>query len=106
MKREVLEFHSEFCRTFANPKRLEILCLLKEGEMTVTDLTKKLGLPKANVSQHLSLMRITGILKTRRNGTSIYYRIASKKITRACGLMQDALAHLLESVAAARNVNP
>ncbi|OGW26229.1 MAG: hypothetical protein A2X59_01970 [Nitrospirae bacterium GWC2_42_7] len=99
MKQEVLEFHAEFCKTFSSPKRLEILCILKEGEMTVTDITMKLGVPKASVSQHLTVMRLMGILKSRRSGTNIYYRIANKKITQACSLMQGALAHLMEGVA-------
>ncbi len=60
MKKEILEFHAEFCKTFSSPKRPEILCLLKEGQMTVTDITRKLRLPKANVSQHLALMRLKG----------------------------------------------
>jgi len=98
MKKEVLEFHAEFCKTFSNPKRLEIMCLLKEKEMTVSDIVKKLGVPKANMSQHLNIMRMMGILKTRRHGTNIYYRIANKKITKACGLMQNALGYLMEGV--------
>ncbi|TAN42706.1 MAG: transcriptional regulator [Nitrospirae bacterium] len=99
VKKEVLEFHAEFCKTFSNPKRLEILCHLKEGEMTVSGLINKLGIPKANVSQHLSVMRMTGILKTRRDGLNIWYSITNKEIVDACGLMQNALANLMEGVA-------
>lgn len=76
MKKEVLEFHAEFCKTFSNPKRIEILNLLKGGEVTVGAIAKKLGVSKANVSQHLTVMRVTRILKTRREGTNVYYRIA------------------------------
>jgi ArsR family transcriptional regulator len=100
VKKEVLEFHAEFCKTFSNPKRLEILCLLKEGELTLSEITTKLGVPKSTVSQHLGLMRMVGILKTRRDGVNICYRIANKQITQACGRMQGALAHLMEGVAA------
>ncbi|MCL4475955.1 MAG: metalloregulator ArsR/SmtB family transcription factor [Nitrospirae bacterium] len=98
MKKELLEFHAEFCKTFSNPKRLEILDLLKSGEMTVSALTGKLGVPKANVSQHLTVMRMMRILKTRRDGTNVYYRIANTKITQACSLMQVALAQLMKGV--------
>lgn len=98
MKKEILEFHAEFCKTFSNPKRLEILDLLKSGEMTVSALTEKLEVPKANVSQHLTVMRMMRILKTRRKGTNIYYRIANTKITQACSLMQAALAQLMKGV--------
>ncbi len=99
MKRnEIVEFHAEFCKTFSNSKRLEILCLLREGELTVTDITKKLEIPKANISQHLTKMRTMRILKTRRDRTKIYYSIANKKLSQACSLMQDALAQLMEGV--------
>jgi len=97
MKKEILGFHAEFCKTFSNPVRLEILNLLKEGEMTVTDVKDRLGIPKANTSQHLALMRMRKILVRRREGTHIYYRIASKKIAAACGTMQNALEDLLEA---------
>lgn len=96
VKKEILEFHAEFCKTFSNPKRLAIFCLLKQGEMNVSDITKKLGISTANASQHLVVMRMMRILKTRREGTNIYYRIGNKKLTQACSLMQDALAQLLE----------
>ncbi len=43
-------------------------------------------------------MRMVGILKARRNGTNIYYRIENKKITQACGLTQDAPAQLMDGV--------
>ncbi len=103
MKKEVLEFHAEFCKTFSNPKRLWILDLLKSGEMTVSALTEKLGVPKANVSQHLTVMRMLRILKARRDGTNIYYRIANTKITQACSLMQAALAQLMKGMPAVQS---
>ncbi|MBP1734921.1 MAG: ArsR family transcriptional regulator [Deltaproteobacteria bacterium] len=96
MKKKVVEFHAEFCKTFSSPKRLEILCLLKEGELTVSDITKKLGLSKASVSQHLTLMRMMGILKARRDGVNTYYMLANKRLAKACNLMQDALEQLME----------
>lgn len=99
MKKEVLDFHAGFCKTFSNSKRLEILCLLKNGEMAVSDIISKLGIPKANVSQHLSLMRMIGILEHRRNGINIYYRMANRKIVQGCSLMQNALEQLMDGVA-------
>ena len=96
MKKEVLEFHAEFCKTFSSSRRLEILCLLKKGEMTVSDITRELQVSKANISQHLTKMRLMRILKTRRDGQKIYYSIANEKLSQACGLMQDALAQLMQ----------
>jgi DNA-binding transcriptional ArsR family regulator len=96
MKTEIMEFQAQVCKTFSNAKRLEVLNLLKTGEMTVSDITKALGTTKANTSQHLMVMRMRGILKTRRDGTNIYYRIANEKLINACNLMQEALAHIMD----------
>jgi ArsR family transcriptional regulator len=53
----LFELQSEVCKTLASPKRLEILNALKESEKTVSELVEILGVPKANVSQHLAVMR-------------------------------------------------
>lgn len=95
MKNEVLEFYAEFCRTFAHAKRLEILDILKRGEMTVSEMQKEIGASRAYTSQQLTLMRAKGVLKARREGQNIYYSIASEKISHACTLMQEALAQLM-----------
>jgi len=95
MKKEILELHAEFCRTFAHPKRLEILDILKRGEMTVSDMQKKIGESRTYTSQQLTLMRMKGVLKTRREGQNIYYSIVSDKVSQACTLMQQALSQLM-----------
>jgi ArsR family transcriptional regulator len=94
MKKEILELHADFCKIFSNSKRLEILCLLREGELTVNEITEKVGIAKANTSQHLALMRMARILTTRKEGTNVYYGIANKKICQACSLMQEGLGQL------------
>ena len=48
-------------------------------------------MPKANVSQHLAVMRLKGILRSRREGVNIYYRIANPKVVQACTLMREVL---------------
>lgn len=98
MKKEILEFHAEFCKTFSNSKRLEILDVLKEGEMTVDTIAERLEIPRTNVSQHLTLMRKMRILRTRRDGRNIYYRIANVKLIEACALMHEALGQLMSNV--------
>jgi DNA-binding transcriptional ArsR family regulator len=94
MKKEILQLHADFCKIFSNATRLEILCLLRSGEMTVSELTEKLGIPKPNTSQHLALMRMARILTTRREGVNVYYGIANAKICQACSLMQEGLEQL------------
>ena len=87
----IFELQAEICQTLANPKRLQILSLLKKGELSVGEMVKAMNIAKANLSQHLSVMRQKGILVTRREGTMIYYRLARPKITEACAIMREVL---------------
>ncbi len=99
MKRDktLFEMQSEICKTLASPKRLEILDALKDSEKTVSELVDILGVPKANVSQHLAVMRHVGILRSRREGLNIYYRVANPKVIQACILMREVLTeHMKE----------
>ena len=96
MKKEFLEFHAEFCKTFSNPKRLEILDLLILGELTADEIAAKLSLSKTSVYQHARLMRMIRILKTRKNGTELYYLLANNKIAGAYRLMQDVLVQVMK----------
>jgi ArsR family transcriptional regulator len=91
MSKELFVLHAQVCKTLAHPKRLEILSTLDNSEMAAGDISRKMNIPKANVSQHLALMRNAGILETRREGVNIYYRISSPKVIRACELMREVL---------------
>ena len=71
---------AELFKIMANAKRLEILNLLKEKEMIVTELVNGLGIRKANVSQHLALLRYTGLVTARRQGKNVFYKIANPKV--------------------------
>jgi ArsR family transcriptional regulator, virulence genes transcriptional regulator len=92
---ELWEMQADICQTLANPKRLQIINLLKEQELSVGAMVKAMGVAKANLSQHLSVMRQKGILATRREGTTIYYRLAIPYITEACAIMRDVLLEVL-----------
>lgn len=89
------ELQADICQTLANAKRLQILNLLKDGEMSVGDMVKVLGIAKPNLSQHLAVMRQKGILAARRKGTAIYYRLATPQIIEACCIMRQVLAQAL-----------
>lgn len=82
---------AEICKTLTNPKRIEILNALKNDEKTVTELVEALGASKANVSQHLAVMRHKGILTTRREGVNIFYSVSNPKVIEACTLMKEVL---------------
>jgi DNA-binding transcriptional ArsR family regulator len=92
----IFEMQADACLALANPKRLQILNILKDGEMSVARMTEKMGINKANISQHLSILRQKNMLETRRQGTTIYYRISNPKITEACMIMRGVLIEMLK----------
>ena len=83
-------------KTLANPIRLAILHTLRDGDKSVNELTDLLGISQSNLSQHLALMRQVGILKTRKQGTSIYYRVTDPKINQACDIVRQVLIDQLK----------
>jgi len=91
MSHQIFHLHADVCKTLSHPKRLEILSILRHNEMAAGDIVRKMKISKANVSQHLSLMRNAGILEARREGVNIYYRISSPKVIQACDLMREVL---------------
>jgi len=92
---QLFKLQAEICKTLADSKRLMILHELREGERSVGQLVSTLGLPQANVSQHLAILRDRGIVATRREGTTIYYSVAYPKIGEACDLVQGVLEEQL-----------
>ena len=66
--------------SMANAKRLLVLCHLVERECSVGDLAVVAGLNQSALSQHLSKMRLQGLVATRRDGQTIYYRLASREV--------------------------
>jgi ArsR family transcriptional regulator len=89
------ELQADICQTLANPKRLQILTMLKHGELSVGAMVEALGIAKPNLSQHLAVMRQKGILATRREGTTIYYRLATPHMVEACRVMRQVLLEAL-----------
>ena len=91
MEKEIYELHADICRILSNSKRLEILNTLRDEEMSVGELKDSTGLAKANLSQHLAVLRQKKIVTTRREGVNVYYRIANPKVIKACDLMREVL---------------
>ena len=71
---------SSLLTAMANAKRLVVLCNLLEGEKSVGHLAGIVGLTVAAASQHLAKMRALGLVRTRREGKTIYYRLASREV--------------------------
>ena len=91
MERELYECHAEMCKVFSHPKRLEILNVLREKEMSVGDLVNRLNVAIGNLSQHLNMMKQRRVLASRKDGNVVYYRLANAKMLRAFDLIREIL---------------
>ena len=93
--KELYGIHAEICKVFSNPTRLKILNLLRNKEMSVTELIDRTKLSQANISQHLSIMKSKGIVASNRRGKNIYYKLTNPKIIKAFDIIRDVLIEML-----------
>lgn len=90
--KELFAVQAEICKALANAKRLEIIHLLATSEkQSAAELISQVGLTKANLSQHIRVLKQTGIVEFEREGTQINYRLASPKIGEACETLHEFL---------------
>lgn len=92
---QLFRLQADICKTLADPSRLMILHELNEGEKSVGQLVSALGFPQSNVSRHLGVLRERGIVKTRREATTIFYSLANPRIAEACTLVREVLENQL-----------
>jgi len=88
---DIYERQAQICRAFANATRIHILDLLGKRERGVSELQQILGLSKANLSQHLSILRATGTVVTYRKGKQVFCVLAFDEVKQACSLMREVL---------------
>ena len=94
----VYQAKAEFFRILGHPVRIRTLELLRDGERTVGDLQNALGLDSSGTSQHLGILRKHGVLESRRDGTSVYYRIKDPRTFQLLEVARQILtSHLTES---------
>lgn len=87
----IYEMQAEICAALANPVRLQILDLITTGEKNSTELLEALQLPKANISQHISVLREAGLVKTRRAGLYQFLSLSLPRIKDACAIVREVL---------------
>lgn len=90
---------AEVCRTLSHPARIAALHLLANGPLTVSALSRALGISQPNASQHLSLMRAAGLVEAERDGREVTYRLADPDVISACDLMARVMRNRLARMA-------
>ena len=77
-----LERAAETLKAVSHPARLRIIEILESGERSVSEIQDYLGITQSLTSQHLSKMRVRGVLKCRKNGSMVYYSIANPDVVK------------------------
>jgi DNA-binding transcriptional ArsR family regulator/YHS domain-containing protein len=91
MYSQIFEAHADVLKALANPKRLEILNLLRDQTVNVNQMTEMLNLPQANLSQHLSILRAAKIVCTKKEGKEVHYFVAHPNYLIASDLIREIL---------------
>ncbi|MHB2024018.1 MAG: ArsR/SmtB family transcription factor [Mycobacteriales bacterium] len=86
------EQHAKVCGALADPKRLLIIDRLRDGPLSVSEVAEALGISQPNASQHLALLRASGMVSARRSGSSVHYALTSPKILEVVELLREFTA--------------
>jgi len=91
MYSQIFNLQSDLLKAIANPKRLEIIHLLRDQEFPVKEIQDMLDLPQANLSQHLQVLRDVKVVKTKRVGKQILYSLSHSSFIKVSDLIRDVL---------------
>ncbi len=83
---------AEFFKVLSEVSRLQIVCSLKPGAKSVTEIIEATGLGQANVSKHLKMLNQAGVVSREQRGVSVFYQISNPFLFELCDLVCDGLA--------------
>ena len=91
MYQDIFNQHSDILKALAHPKRLEIIHLLRDQSLSVSEIQQMLDLPQANLSQHLQVLRENKIVSTTKKGKQIFYQVTHQNYLQASDLIREVL---------------
>ncbi len=103
MKREsgfetmIYEKQVSICKAFANPIRLRILDMIAQRPYAASELQEQLSISKANLSQHMTILRAAGVIITHREGKQVFCSLAIPEVKQACQLIRNVLRAQIRS---------
>lgn len=104
--RQRAEVLARFFRGLDDPTRVLILELLLDGEKRVSELVELIGSPQGRISSHLGCLRWCGYVTTRREGRSVYYRLADDRVRALLRIAQELMAENAQALLACGIVSP
>lgn len=91
MYQRLFDLHEQLLKALANSRRLEIIHLLRDQALSVTDIHTMLDLPQANVSQHLIILKEAGVVTASKKGKHVFYQLSHPNIIEASDLIRAML---------------
>lgn len=88
-KAENIEEAAVALQAMAHPIRIKVLCLLSSGEMMVQDITSAIGTTQSNISQHLGILKASGLIKSRKEGAKSFYFVDDPRVLKLVSLTRD-----------------
>ena len=98
MRQQLSEFKAEFFKALAHPLRVSILDALRDGELTVNEISQRFDVEQANASQQLAVLRNRNIVLTRKEGANVYYSVSDKSIFKLLDAAKEIFNHHLVGV--------
>jgi len=98
MRQQLSEFKAEFFKALAHPLRVSILDALRDGELTVNEISQRFQVEQANASQQLAVLRNRNIVVTRKEGANVYYSVSDKSIFKLLDAAKEIFNHHLVGV--------
>jgi DNA-binding transcriptional ArsR family regulator len=98
MRQQLSEFKADFFKALAHPLRISILDALRDGELTVNEISQRFEVEQANASQQLAVLRNRNIVITRKEGANVYYSVSDKSIFKLLDAAKEIFNHHLVGV--------
>lgn len=97
MKVELQSLQADLMAALGHPNRVKIVDFLRSGERCVCEIVPALGLEQSNLSRHLKVLREVGILESRKEGVSVYYKVSDPRIFKLLDLSTEVIKREIKS---------
>lgn len=95
MSTPLYQLKAEFFKTLGHPARIRVLELLSDREHAVAEMVTEIGIEPANLSQQLAVLRRTGLVTTRKAGSTVYYTLTSPQVAELLVVARQILSGVL-----------
>jgi DNA-binding transcriptional ArsR family regulator len=96
MNHSMFEIQADFCKAMGNTVRLQLLHVLREHPLSVSEICQETNLSQGTVSRQLNILRSVGVVVSRRHGNSKFYEITDYKIAEVCDLVRSILVEQIQ----------